>query len=251
MTYLTFLLIFLVLPIGALLFMREGPTAGVGGTRARIALPLVCLIAFAYTTPWDNYLVYRGVWFYGADRVIGTIAYVPIEEYLFFVLQPILTGLFLYRVLERWTMPELRPAPGVRIFGSLIYAAFAVAGILFLLSGNDRALYMGLILAWACPVLVAMWAYAGDHVREFARPALISVAVPTVYLWIADRIAIGLGIWDISALYSFNWRPLGLPIEEAVFFLVTNMLVVHGVLLFLHGDRIARRRDLVRDISLT
>jgi lycopene beta-cyclase len=251
MSYLTFLLIFLVLPIILLILARRGPLAGVGGPRSRYALPAVCAIAFAYTTPWDNYLVFRGVWFYGADRVIGTIGYVPIEEYAFFILQPILTGLFLYRVLERYELPPLRPAPGVRIFGSLVFAAFAVAGVLFLLSGNDRALYMGLILAWACPVLVAMWAYAGDHVRELARPAVVAIMVPTIYLWIADRIAIGLGIWDISALYSFNWRPLGLPIEEAVFFLVTNILVVQGVMLFLHGDRIALRRESIRNVSLS
>jgi lycopene beta-cyclase len=251
MTYLTFLGIFLILPIVILLFMKRGELAGIGGLRARYALPAVCAIAFLYTTPWDNYLVYRGVWFYGADRVIATIGYVPVEEYMFFLLQPILTGLFLYRVLERMPLPELRPAPGVRIFGSLVYAAFAVAGILFLLSGNDRALYMGLILAWACPVLVVMWAYAGDHLYELVKPASVAIMVPTIYLWVADRIAIGLGIWDISALYSFNWRPAGPPIEEAVFFLVTNILVVYGVLLFLHGERIAVRRESMRDVSLS
>jgi lycopene beta-cyclase len=250
MSYLTFLGIFLLIPILLLLAVRRGPTAGVGGLRARLAIPALSLIAFAYTTPWDNYLVYRGVWFYGTDRVLATIGYVPIEEYAFFILQPILTGLFLYRVLERYPMPELRPAPGIRIFGSLVFAAFAVGGFLFLLSGNDRALYMGLILSWACPILLVLWAYAGDHISEFAKPTIIAVVVPTLYLWVADRIAIGLGIWDISALYSFNWRPLGLPIEEAVFFLVTNTLVVIGVQLFLHGDRIATRRNSVRNISL-
>lgn len=43
----------------------------------------------------------------------------------------------------------------------------------------------------------------------------------------------GLGIWSISERYSLGIDPLGLPIEEAVFFLVTNWMVVPGVALLL------------------
>jgi len=32
-----------------------------------------CLLALVYTTPWDNYLIWRDVWHYGTDRVVGTI----------------------------------------------------------------------------------------------------------------------------------------------------------------------------------
>jgi len=38
-------------------------------------------------------------------RVVGTIGYVPVEEYLFFLLQPILTGLWLYWLLPRTSEP--------------------------------------------------------------------------------------------------------------------------------------------------
>jgi lycopene cyclase domain len=74
--------------------------------RVDLAIPIVCLIAFTYTTPWDNYLVAQEVWWYGANRVVGTIGYVPVEEYMFFVLQPILTGLFLYQYLYRVSQPR-------------------------------------------------------------------------------------------------------------------------------------------------
>lgn len=242
MTYLTFLLVFLVPPIALLLLLKKGPAAGTGSSRARWALPLTCAIAFLYTTPWDNYLVFRGVWFYGPERVLGTIGYVPVEEYMFFLLQPVLTGLFVYRLLEHFPSRGASPRPGMRVFGTLVYITFAIAGILFLLSGSSRATYMGLILAWACPVLAAMWAWAGDHFREYSSVLTRGVLFPTLYLWVADRIAIGLGIWDIAPEYSFDLRPLGLPIEEAVFFLITNLLVVQGVILFLHGDQIHARR---------
>ena len=68
--------------------------AGIGVGPALKWLGVVLLLAFAYTTPWDNYLVFREVWGYPPGRVLATIGYVPVEEYAFFLLQPIMTGLF-------------------------------------------------------------------------------------------------------------------------------------------------------------
>ena len=238
MSYLTFLLIFLVVPIGILAATQPRPLAGRGGGRSVWSIPLLALVAFAYTTPWDNYLVFREVWWYGPDRVLGTIGYVPYEEYAFFLLQPVFTGLFLYHLLARQPQPERLAGRRVQLAGSLIYLAVTVAGVALLFSGWARGLYMGLILAWAGPVLFGLWAYGGRLVWALRRAFFVGVLVPTVYFWIADRIAIGLGIWSISDRYSFGFDPLGLPIEEATFFLVTNLLVGQGTLLFLHGDRL-------------
>jgi len=106
-------------------------------------------------------------------------------------------------------------------------------GAAFVFSGWDRSLYMGLILVWACPVIAGMWMYAGQWLWAMRRAVLVSVTIPTVYLWIADAVAIRLGVWEISNTYTFGLQPLGLPIEEATFFLATNLLVVYGTLLFL------------------
>jgi hypothetical protein len=62
------------------------------------------------------------------------------------------------------------------------------------------------------------------------------VGIPTVYLWIADATAIHLNIWMISEEYTLGINPFGLPVEEATFFLMTNLLVVKGILLVLYGD---------------
>ncbi len=91
MTYPLFLLIYLVIPIIVIGFpLRDR-------IRTRWWLSAVCLtilVALIYTTPWDNYLVATGVWGYAPSRVWNIIlGYVPLEEYLFFVLQVILTGL--------------------------------------------------------------------------------------------------------------------------------------------------------------
>ena len=240
MSYLVFLLVFIVPPVLALAATAPRPLAGRGGLRARIAIPLVAAIALVYTTPWDNYLVYRRVWWYGPDRVLATIGYVPVEEYIFFVLQPLLAGLFLYHLLAR--RPEPSPEPGRRWPGALVYGAGSLAGAALLASGAESGLYLGLILTWACPVLFGMWVFGGAYLARHRRVLLPAIVVPTMYLWVADRVAIGLGIWDISNQYSFDLDPLGLPVEEAVFFLVTNLLAVKGTMLFLFGDRIAGGR---------
>ena len=47
-------------------------------------------VAFLYTIPWDNMLVYKAGWSYIPDRVLYTIGYVPIEEYAFFVIETVI-----------------------------------------------------------------------------------------------------------------------------------------------------------------
>lgn len=238
MSYLAFHLAFILPPLLLLGMTQPRPLAGVGGRRAAYAIPTICLIAFTYTTPWDNYLVAREVWWYGPDRVIATIGYVPIEEYLFFILQPILTGLFLYQYLARWApQPQTSSARAGHI-GIVFFVVLSVTGIGLLLADWDAGLYMGLILAWAGPVLAGMWMYAGKLLWALRRPLVITTLLPTAYLWIADATAIHLGIWEISSTYSFGLNPFGLPVEEATFFLATNLMVVQGTLLFLferHG----------------
>ncbi len=238
MTYLQFHLVFIVPAILILWAAQPSPMAGVGKGPSWKAIGLLCLIAFTYTIPWDNYLVYREVWWYGEDRVLGTIGYVPMEEYAFFILQPILTGLFL--CLIRMRLPvDLSPVPqGFRIGHTAWWLLVAAAGA-FMLTGTS-SLYMGLILAWAAPVLAALAWIGSRQIWQERIAWLTGIAIPTLYLWVADTVAIRLGIWDISRELSFNIRPLGLPIEEATFFLITNVLVVTGVLLFLPPQPDAR-----------
>lgn len=232
MTYLQFHFVFTIPVIVALglFFMRNRDKWP--GRRGTWSLPAVALIALVYTTAWDNYLVYRGVWGYGADRVMGTIGYVPIEEYLFFILQPLLSGLWFYFLLAfEKGEPASKPSTLARWIGVGIYLLIALTGIIML--QYERGLYMGLILVWAGPVLAGQWGYIGHRIWSLRRLYAWSIIVPTLYLWIADRIAIGLGIWYIEERYTFGFNPFGLPIEEATFFLVTNLLVIQGLIMFL------------------
>lgn len=239
MTYLEFHLVFLLPPIATLLVLayRRGVPHG-----AWRAIGLTTLIAFVYTTPWDNYLVYAKIWWYGPERVLATIGYVPVEEYAFFLLQPLLTGLFyvLYFSKER----SDPPIPALGIAG--IFLALGVWGGFLLVAAGPTWTYLGLILAWACPVVAAMWAFAAPLFSIRWRAMLPAILIPTVYLWFADWTAIDLEIWTISLETSTGWMPFGLPIEEATFFLLTNILVITGISLFMHGDQLAALRRATR-----
>ena len=57
-----------------------------------------------------------------------------------------------------------------------------------------------------------------------------SLAAATIYLWAADRAAIGLNIWRISPLHATGWNLWGLPVEEAGFLRVRTLLVLQGLL---------------------
>ena len=231
MTYSLFHLIFILPPILLLAYQQPQPLAGVGGRKAGLALLLIAAVAFVYTTPWDNYLIWRDVWHYGRDRVLGTVGYVPVEEYLFFVLQPILTGLWLYRLLGNAVEPTQKSSSWANAGGATIWVGLSLAGVWLL--QRDFGVYLGLILVWASPILALQWLIGGAQLWARKRLWFTATLVPTLYLWIADRIAIGQGIWSISEVYTTGLHLFGLPIEEATFFLVTNFLVVQGLLLLL------------------
>ena len=233
MTYFSFHLTFILPPIvlmGATLPRAEC----LRGSRARLAIPLISLVALTYTIPWDNYLVAQQIWWYGADRVLMTIGFVPIEEYLFFVLQPVLTGLFLFQYLGRWSQEPDQAGAASAWLGFFLFLVLAAGGGLLLFLEWPPGTYMGLVLAWACPLLAGMWLYGGRTLWARRRLLAYTVGFPTLYLWVADATAIRTGIWTISSKYTLGLSISALPIEEATFFLMTNMLVIKGILLLLH-----------------
>jgi putative membrane protein len=176
---------------------------------------------------------------------------VPFEEYLFFVIQTLLTGLWLL-LLRSWlrapSLPEGtgRNGPGgaasARLVGALFWLLLAAAGVLAL--NAERGTYFGLIAAWAAPVLALQWGFGGDLLVQRTRVLVLGFLVPTLYLWLADRLALGAGIWWISPELSSGLYVVGLPVEEAIFFLLTNLLVVFGMLLALEPQALARLRGL-------
>lgn len=94
-SYGQFLLIFLVAPVVALILLLRRRVTG----RFVLGTALLAIVAFIYTTPWDNAIVWMGVWTYDPSLIVGVIlGVVPLEEYLFYFLQTILTSLVLLAI---------------------------------------------------------------------------------------------------------------------------------------------------------
>ena len=255
MTYMQFHIVF-TFPIVAIAIIWysislriKAPSYGKFATLIRwpaIALLAHVVMALLYTTPWDNYLVANGVWGYPEGKVLATIGHVPIEEYLFFVLQTVITGLLLLILGIRFKESKAPNISESRLFRPIVAGGFVfVAAVGLVLTQISWGLYLGLILVWACPILAIQWGFGGDFILRRAKLWVVAVSIPTIYFWFADRIAIGLNIWWISADYTTGIGLLGLPLEEAVFFLITNLMVVSGMLLVLERESRARLTGLL------
>jgi lycopene cyclase domain-containing protein len=251
MTYFGFLVRFLIPPIVLLLALaawehRRGIQAA-GFPRARAvwaAIGLHVFLAVAYTTPWDNYLVATGVWYYNPRLVTGLlIGYVPIEEYTFFVLESILAGLWWW-FLARRLPPPTQPFQPNRSFTR---TAALVLGILWLASagllffGAAAFTYLSITLFWALPPMVLQAFFGADLL--WRRRGLVAWAalVPSLYLSAVDVLALKDTTWSISASQTTGVLFFGiLPLEEGVFFFVTSVLLAFGMTLLLAPESRSR-----------
>jgi lycopene cyclase domain-containing protein len=239
MTYFGFLIRFLVIPliiflaitgleIRQRLFFRT-PRA------VWLALGLHVLLAVVYTTPWDNYLVASKVWSYTPFLVSGLmIGWVPVEEYTFFILETLLTGLFWWFLARRIPQPaEFQPSRFIRI-GALVCAGLLwLMAVLILILGWRPGTYLALILAWALPAIAPQLAFGADILWQNRKLVGLTIFPLFIYLSGTDTLAIASGTWKIDLAQStgiFLWR---LPIEEALFFGITVMLITFGLTLAL------------------
>ncbi len=196
------------------------------------------LIALIYTTPWDNYLVATGVWWYNPLLVTGIrFGWVPIEEYTFFVMQTLMTGFGLLLIRRYMAAEPFQPARRVRLWFS---AAGWVAALGIWLSGWKAGTYLALILLWAFIPLWLQTAFGADILLAYRRSLLWAISLPTLYLWGVDILAIQWGTWTISPQQTTGIRLGVLPVEEMVFFFITNVLVCFGITLLIAPESRAR-----------
>lgn len=252
MTYFAFLAIFLGIPIAVLslwtiIDYRRGkwnPPALLAW-RPWLVIVGLCIVAFAYTTPWDNYLVASGVWYYDINLVTGIVfGWVPIEEYTFFILLPIMTGLLTLAVIRYVPLNSkvLRGALSNRIrvwaTGAIFMIWIVCTGILMMSFADtswQQWRYFGLLMSWGLLPIMLQTAFGADIFLRHWKIIALGIAIPSLYLSWADSLAITAGTWTIDPLYSVEVLKIGgvLPFEEALFFTMVNVLVVIGMVLVL------------------
>ncbi|KAI8632966.1 hypothetical protein F5Y19DRAFT_472149 [Xylariaceae sp. FL1651] len=209
-------------------------------TRLDLCKTLVLILtAFFATLPWDSYLIRHGIWTYPPDAIIGLRLFgIPAEELFFFVIQTYITAM-LYILLNKPVLhaqfltnneESSSRTRYSRRLGQLLLATATVAGAILVKRGG-RGTYLGLILVWACPFALLTWTFSAYFLIKLPLPGIVTpIVLPTLYLWIVDELALGRGTWSIESETKLGWCLWGsLELEEAVFFLVTNALIVFGL----------------------
>jgi lycopene cyclase domain-containing protein len=216
------------------------------GRTSHSAIVVMAVVALVYTTPWDNYLVANRIWWYDPELVTGlVVGWVPIEEYTFFVVQTWMTGLWFLAQGRRTSEPQemARLSSAGRWMPLVAALAFWAIWLAALISGWDRGLYLSILMVWALPPIALQLAFGSDILWHHRRLISLGLLPPTLYLWVVDALAISGGTWTINPANTVGLE-IGsvLPLEEAVFFLVTNTLIVFGIVLLLAPESHRRIR---------
>jgi lycopene cyclase domain-containing protein len=243
MTYFAFLAYFVLIPIVVLLVITwldkraNRPTPGFDAKKIPLIIGVHVLLALTYTTPWDNYLVATGVWYYNPALVTGlTIGYVPIEEYTFFVVETVLSGLWWWFLARRLTPPaeSFKPsASGRWVSFGVLFAAWAFFTAQFFFAA-DAWNYLGIIFFWALPPIFPQFLFGADILWHYRKLVFWTIFVPGLYLSLMDIVALSATTWQISKDQTLGINFFGiLPLEEVAFFFITNVLIGFGMTLML------------------
>ena len=224
MTYLEFLILFIGIPLFAISFWAYKKQCL--DQKNIIGIGLMCVIALVYTTPWDNYLIMENIWSYPAGVVLATVGYVPIEEYGFMVMQTMLAGVLWSLVSSKINVSGLTPS----VKGILVSLIPGLVGAYCL--SHESGTYAGLILVWAFPPLALQWGLGLQALLTSAKMWMPIWVGLTLYLCLADAFAISEGIWTITSTTRSGIEMGILPIEEALFFALTNLFVLQGLCLW-------------------
>ena len=233
MTYFRFHLYFNG-PVLAALLLCPAARAWDGGSLAAAGILLV--IVYAFTSPWDNYAVARGIWGFPPGKFWRRIGYLPVEEYLFFGLQSV-EVMLLVNVLAAvgwggvpWAVPSLASAAVLGPLGAVVAVWCAVGWVWR--RRSPRFNYAWHLFFWFSPIIIAQWIVGW----EVLAPNWALVAAPTLLLgaWlsVADFLAVRAGLWffDERQVTGFKFGSL-LPWEEVAFFHLTSLLVAQSYVL--------------------
>jgi lycopene cyclase domain-containing protein len=169
----------------------------------------------------------KNIWSYPEGVVLGTVGYVPIEEYGFMVMQTVLAGVLWSLFCRNANVGGLK----LSVKGILLALILGLIGAYFL--ADESGTYAGLILVWAFPPLAIQWGLGAHVLLSSIKKWMPLWIVFTVYLCLADTLAITKNIWSITSSTRSGIEFGVLPIEEALFFALTNLFVLQGLCLWL------------------
>lgn len=99
----------------------------------------------------------------------------------------------------------------------------------------ERYTYLIMIMIWAGPPIVLQWLLGGDLLLQRWKVVILGALVPTAYLVAIDALALANGVWTLNPNLTTGIRlpVLDAPLEEALFFLLSNLLLAQTVVLLM------------------
>lgn len=240
MTYFRFHLIF-NLP---LLVLLAAITANVPWTVDElIAAGWVLLAVVIFTTPWDNLAVKWGIWGFPRARYSLRVWHLPLEEYLFFLLQSVNVMLAVRAFFHFFPDWQTGQVTNLNIIVEALLGASVLPWLLVLLAlcwlrkrVGPRVNY-AIHLAWFLPVIYSQWVIAFALFEMHGLMLLLITAVFGIYYTLADLIAVRAGIWFFDEKQITGVKlASALPWEEIAFFFLTSLLVAQSYILLLPED---------------
>lgn len=237
MTYLEYLLLFIILPLCLLVFLSVFKTKGstYNDFKTNFGFPFIILafIALFYTTPWDNYLVAQDIWSYDPSKVIGIIiGFVPIEEYSFFILETLFVSFIFYMNFNNMFDRELIDShPNGSTTKFITFSSMTIIWFLCLITFSfqlNNLMYLNLLLLWAIPPILIQLIVGWNIIWHYKTKIFLNIMIIGSYLSITDAFAIYSGIWTISSNFTSGIGILFMPIEEILFFFLTTLLIIFG-----------------------
>ena len=232
MTYLRFHLLLVVPWVVLGVLAQPGAWVRPGVLPATL---ITLAIVYAFTVPWDNWAVKRGIWDFPTGKFTRRWLYLPLEEYAFFGLQTVMAiGLTLALESRISGVPWLVSRPPIAVCAAVVLVWGLLGRALWSWPGRHaRPAYAFHMLFWMLPVVVLQWVLGPDLLAP--RLPLIATVVFCVggYLSLADVLAVRWNLWFFDPRQILGPKLFGvLPWEEVIFFHLTTLLVVQSLLLW-------------------
>jgi lycopene cyclase domain-containing protein len=100
-------------------------------------------------------------------------------------------------------------------------------------------------LFWALPPIIIQLLFGADILWQYRKLVFWAIAIPGTYLSLMDIVALQETTWSISTTQTTGILFFGiLPLEEVVFFFITNIMITFGMTLLLANVSQERFREI-------
>jgi lycopene cyclase domain-containing protein len=172
---------------------------------------------------------------------------VPIEEYTFFILETVLISLWWWFLARRIPPPaqEFQPNKKINYMSASVLVVLWTFFTLIFFSEDKPLTYLSITLFWALPAIFPQVLFGADILWQHRKLVGLAILVPGTYLSLMDIVALKDTTWSISREQTTGILFFGiLPLEEVVFFFITNILIAFGMTLLLSNESRVRLTEI-------